>query len=61
MQRTVSTERARQGKLGRPVFLVLVSSLFLCLVYLIGMSVWALFQDVRPVLQHSAIVEQREG
>lgn len=41
MPRIISPKKARQGRLGRPVLVVLCVSLFLCLAYLVGMVIWA--------------------
>lgn len=57
MQKTVQTENVRQGKVGRPVFYMLVTSLFLCLVYLIGMSIWALTWERRTTDQQLGVVQ----
>lgn len=39
-EKTVSPQKARQGLLGLPVLVVLVTSLTLGVIYLVGMLVW---------------------
>ena len=40
MEKTVSTDKARQGRLGRPVLVVLVVALLLAMAVWAGLEMW---------------------
>lgn len=45
MTRKISENEARQGRLGRPVLIVLSVSRLLAAIYLLGMGFWAQSSD----------------
>lgn len=40
-EQVVTPNEARQGPLGKPIFLVLAFSLALCALYLVGLMIWS--------------------
>ena len=48
----IQPERARQGKLGRPVLLVLVASIVLALIVWAGVEMWG--QAIEPPTDQSS-------